>query len=262
MATEQRTADVGQMVSITDAAREKVGEILDNEGIRGRGAIRIAIQGRGANGFEYSMALEEEATPDPGDVVQDEGDFKVIVDADTAKRLTGATVDFVGQLMGGGFKIDNPNPAWDDPLAQSVQRLIDAEINPGVASHGGHVELLDVKEKKVYVRLGGGCQGCGMVDVTLRQGIEALLKRELPEIEGVVDTTDHAGGSNPYFQGSKGGESPIAESGAAPYYQPAKGGGGGGCGAPGCGPSGCGAGAEGPHHQPAKGGPQFTPAKG
>ena len=259
MATEQRDADVGQMVTFTVAAREKVFEILDNEGIRGRGAIRIGIQGRGPNGFDYSMALEEDAQPEPGDVLQDEGDFKVLVDADTAKHLRGATVDFVGQLMGGGFRIDNPNPIWDDPTAQAVQRLLDTQINPGVASHGGHVELLDVKDNKVYVRLGGGCQGCGMVDVTLRQGIEALIKQELPHIEGVVDTTDHAGGSNPYFQGAKGGPSPLAND--APYYQPAKGG-GGGCGAPGCGAGGCGAAAHGPHHQPAKGGPQFAPSKG
>jgi Fe/S biogenesis protein NfuA len=231
------------LVTITDAAREKVLEILDSQNIRGRGAIRIAIEGRGASGFNYSMALEEDGEAEPNDTVQDEGDFKVLADAATAPKLRGATVDFIGQLMGGGFRIENPNSAWDDPVAAEVQRLIDTQINPSVAAHGGHVELIDVKDNTVYVQLGGGCQGCGMVDVTLRQGIEALIKQELPQIVAVVDTTDHAGGSNPYYQESKGGPSP--------YYQPAKGGGGGGgCGAPGCGAAG---GAHAPHYQSAKG---------
>jgi Fe/S biogenesis protein NfuA len=73
-----------------------------------------------------------------------------------------------------------------------------------VGAHGGHVELLDIKDNTVYVRLGGGCQGCGMVDVTLRHGIEALIREEIPEIQQVVDTTDHASGNNPYYQPAKG----------------------------------------------------------
>ena len=255
MAEQNGHSQDGPVVSVSDAAREKIHEILDDQNIRGRGAIRIGIEGRGPGGFNYSMSLEENAQPEPGDLVQDEGDFKVLIDSASAPKLRGATVDFVGQLMGGGFKIDNPNPLWDDPVAEQVQRLIDSQINPGVASHGGHVELIDVKDNRVYVRLGGGCQGCGMVDVTLRQGIEALIRQEIPQIEAVVDTTDHAGGSNPYYQPAKGGD-------AAPYYQPSKG--AGGCGAPGCGAGGCGA--AGPHYQPSKGGagagPHYQPSKG
>jgi len=234
-------AEREQIVTVTETAREKVLEILDDQKIRGRGAIRIEVQGRGASGFNYGMSLEEDATPESGDQVQDEGEFKILVGADTAPRLRGATVDFVGQLMGGGFRIENPNSAWDDPTAEAVQRLIDSQINPGVAAHGGQVELIDVKDNTVYVRLSGGCQGCGMVDVTLRQGIETLIKQELPQIVRVVDTTDHAGGSNPYFQPAKG--APEASDG--PHYQPAKG--GGGCGAPGCGA------AQSPYAQPSKG---------
>ena len=221
MAAEQGTNGHGggadQIVSITDAARQKILEIMDNQGIRGRGAIRVQIQGRGPGGWNYGMSLEEDAQPEPGDAVQDEGDFKVLVGPDTLGNLSGATIDFVGQLMGGGFKIDNPNPVWSDPLAQGIQELIDSQINPGVASHGGHVELLDVKDNKVYVRMGGGCQGCGMASVTLTQGVEALLKQTYPQIEAVVDTTDHAGGTNPYYQPAKGAP------GASPFHQPAKG---------------------------------------
>ena len=78
-------------------------------------------------------------------------------------------------------------------------------MNPGVQTHGGHVTLLEVKEGIAYVELGGGCQGCGMVDVTLKHGIERMLKEQIPEIESVYDTTDHASGQNPYFTQGKGG---------------------------------------------------------
>ena len=80
-----------------------------------------------------------------------------------------------------------------------VQRLIDDEINPAVAAHGGHFKLLDVRDNRVFVKLGGGCQGCGQVDVTLRQGVEQRLKEMLPEIVALVDVTDHAQGENPYY---------------------------------------------------------------
>jgi len=91
----------------------------------------------------------------------------------------------------------------DQTIRDKVQKILDEMINPAVAGHGGFVELLDVKEKVVYLMLGGGCQGCGMVNVTLKQGIEATLRDEIPQIAAVVDQTDHAGGSNPYYQPSK-----------------------------------------------------------
>jgi Fe/S biogenesis protein NfuA len=217
MADTDSTLDDGQIVIVTDAAREKIREIMEMQGITGRGAIRVGIAGRGPAGFNYSMSLEEDAQPAANEAVQDEGDFKVLVDGDSLDKLRGATVDFVGQLVGGGFKIDNPNSVWDDPLAAEIQALIDAEINPGVASHGGFVELLDVKDDKVFVRMGGGCQGCGMASVTLKQGVEVMIRQNFPQIQAVVDTTDHAGGENPYYQPSKGGQ------GASPFHAPAKG---------------------------------------
>jgi Fe-S cluster biogenesis protein NfuA len=80
-----------------------------------------------------------------------------------------------------------------------VQKLIDEEINPAVAAHGGQFKLLDVRDNRVFVKLGGGCQGCGQVDVTLRQGVEQRLKQVLPEIVALIDVTDHAQGENPYY---------------------------------------------------------------
>jgi Fe-S cluster biogenesis protein NfuA len=93
-------------------------------------------------------------------------------------------------------------PGLGTPQGLMVQRLLDEEINPAVASHGGYISLVDVAEDVVYIRLEGGCQGCGMADVTLKQGIEASILRQMPEIQAVRDTTDHAGGSNPYYQPS------------------------------------------------------------
>jgi len=83
---------------------------------------------------------------------------------------------------------------------QKVQYLLAHKINPGVAAHAGFVELVDVKDNNVYIRLGGGCQGCGAADFTLRQGIEAIIRKEIPEILKVLDVTDHAAGMNPYYQ--------------------------------------------------------------
>jgi Fe/S biogenesis protein NfuA len=94
-------------------------------------------------------------------------------------------------------------PLTDQQVKERVQKILDEMINPAVAGHGGFVELLDVKENLVYLMLGGGCQGCGMVNVTLKHGIEATLKEEIPQIAGVIDQTDHAGGSNPYYQPAK-----------------------------------------------------------
>lgn len=86
---------------------------------------------------------------------------------------------------------------------EKVQYLLAHKINPGVAAHAGFVELIDVKDNNVYIRLGGGCQGCGAADFTLRQGIEAIIRKEVPEILQVLDVTDHAAGVNPYYRPTK-----------------------------------------------------------
>lgn len=95
--------------------------------------------------------------------------------------------------------------AMSDPgaIRRKVQELFDTQINPGVATHGGHIELIDVKNNNVYLRMGGGCQGCGMADVTLKQGIESLIRDQVPEVWQVLDVTDHAGGNNPYYEPAK-----------------------------------------------------------
>lgn len=92
-------------------------------------------------------------------------------------------------------------PGLDTPEGKAVQALLDRSINPSVASHGGHIALIDVKDDRVYIRMEGGCQGCGQADVTLKQGVEGQIKKEVPTIREVLDVTDHAGGTNPYYQG-------------------------------------------------------------
>ncbi|HXM39175.1 MAG TPA: NifU family protein [Gemmatimonadales bacterium] len=91
----------------------------------------------------------------------------------------------------------------DDALYERVAKLFDEQVNPMVARHGGRVELIDVQDAVVMLRMGGGCQGCGMADVTLRQGIEGMLAQFIPEVRGIVDITDHTSGANPYFQAAK-----------------------------------------------------------
>ena len=97
----------------------------------------------------------------------------------------------------------SPNAVSDDALYDQVAQVFDTQVNPMVARHGGHVELIDVQDAVVMLRMGGGCQGCGMADVSLRQGIEGMLAQLVPDVRGIVDITDHTSGANPYFQASK-----------------------------------------------------------
>lgn len=103
-----------------------------------------------------------------------------------------------------------PKPGLETPAGKAVRQVLDQRINPAVAGHGGHISLIDVRGPRVYLRLEGGCQGCGMADVTLKQGVAAEIKRAVPEIQEILDVTDHAAGTNPYFQPGKGGASPVA----------------------------------------------------
>jgi len=102
-----------------------------------------------------------------------------------------------------------PKPGLDTPEGKAIRQLLDERINPQVASHGGHIALVDVKDDTVYIRLEGGCQGCGMADVTLKQGVVKEIQSLVPAITNVLDVTDHAGGTNPYFQPGKDGMSAL-----------------------------------------------------
>jgi Fe/S biogenesis protein NfuA len=196
------------MITVTDSARTQIETLLKEQGREGL-ALRAAIAGRGPGGFQYRLGFVGPEERRDDDQVVKAGAFEIFVDPASAPNLEGATIEWVDGPQGSGFRIDNPNPLWRDPLALAVQRVLDDDINPAVGQHGGWVSLLDVKEGVAYIQLGGGCQGCGMVDVTLKQGIEVRIRETVPEIREIVDTTDHAGGTNPYYQPAKGGRSPF-----------------------------------------------------
>lgn len=198
-------------LTITPIAKEQILAAIAEEERQGLG-LRVAISGRGPAGFRYSLDLVAPGENLPDDLVVEEGDFKIFVDKKSAPKLEGTTIDFVIRLQESGFKFDNPNSMWSDGHAQKVQEVIDQRINPSIAAHGGFVTLLDVRDDVAYISFGGGCQGCGMVDVTLKQGVQVMIKEAVPELKDVLDTTDHAAGTNPYYQEpSAGAESPIAE---------------------------------------------------
>ncbi len=190
------------LLEVTETAQEKIQTVIEAEDVEVEG-LRISIEGRSASAFQYSLGLATEA--DEGDIVLDLGTFKVLVDSNSAEDLKGAVIDYVEDLNSSGFKIENPNtPTWDNPKAQKIQELIDERINPAVAAHGGQIELLNVEDEAIYIHMGGGCQGCGMANVTLKHGIEAMIQEVFPEIKQVIDTTDHASGTNPYYESGKG----------------------------------------------------------
>lgn len=192
------------MLTITDKAKQRVLEAIKAEGKSDLG-LRVSIDGRTPAGLQFGLALITPDEVEEGDVVVDSDGVKIYLDTDAAPRMENARLDFVETLSESGFKVLDADEGtqWDDPISQRVQKVLDEKINPGVAGHGGWVELLGRKEDTVFLKLGGGCQGCGMVDVTLKQGIEVMLKEDVPEILHVVDQTDHAGGNNPYYQPSK-----------------------------------------------------------
>jgi len=195
-----------KMLNFTPIAKQRVLKFMQAQSAQGVGALRIA-----GSRTEQRLWLVKQSDKQATDKVQDEGSFEVYLDASSAKQLSGATVDFVDGVMQSGFRVFFPSPVWDDPLAQKVQEALDVHINPGVAGHGGSVTLVGVKDSAAIIRFGGGCQGCGAADVTLRQGIVRILKEQVPEITAVRDETDHDAGENPYYAKQQDAtDSPIA----------------------------------------------------
>ena len=187
-----------RMLEITDKAREmlnKFSEQSDNDLV----ALKVEIVGRGPKGFQYDLQLisKEDAMED--DIESEIGDLVVFVGARSAPYLEGTILDYKETLMGGGFSFENPNPLWIDDVSKAVAEVISNQVNPLVASHGGHVDLVGVDGGNAMISFGGGCQGCGMVDVTLKEGIEVMITEEVPEITAVIDMTDHEAGTNPFY---------------------------------------------------------------
>ena len=195
------------MLTITDQAQTKFREILQGENRQGQGIRMTAKRGVSPFSVDYGLSFVDPGQEHPADKVFNLDGFNIYVDPQSFPLVEDATVDYVHGLSESGFKITNPRmsapPAPSGPLAEKIQHIIQSRINPAIRSHGGVVSLVDVKDKVAYLRFGGGCQGCGMVDVTLKQGVQVMIKEAVPEIETVMDITDHADGKNPYYQSAK-----------------------------------------------------------
>ncbi len=184
---------------VTDAAASKILSAKQAEE-QAEAALRVTASEAGAK-FRYELKLVAVDTKsDEDEIVQLEG-IDLFIDPASADRLRGATLDYVDNISGSGLKFDNPNKTTlaNHPLAERVQEILDDRINPGLAGHGGVVSLVDIQGSQVVLSFGGGCQGCGMVDVTLKDGVMAQLTQHIPEITEVLDVTDHASGENPYY---------------------------------------------------------------
>ncbi len=190
------------MLTLTETAKKKFIEVTDAEDRCSQG-LRLIVHNGGTSRPDFALNFVGPDDVAEDDTVIDLGEFKVYIKADSAKYFEGASVDFIDNLQESGFKVEAPNagiPTPEGPLAEAVLKVLEEKINPAVASHGGHVDLVAVEDETAYLRFGGGCQGCGMANATLKNGVEKTLFAEVPQITKVMDVTDHAAGKNPYFE--------------------------------------------------------------
>jgi Fe/S biogenesis protein NfuA len=208
---------VEQLLAITDKARQKVLGFREGVPDAERQAMWVEVTGVKNGEWTYNISLKPVDSAGPDDSLEYADELGVVVPAADVQRLRGATVDWSDDLMAGGLLVVNPNkpdpaspaiggrPPADlsGPVPQRVMQVLTDQINPAIAAHGGSAELVAVEEDVAYVRLGGGCVGCGMASVTLGQGIEVAIVEAVPEVRQVVDVTDHASGTNPYYEAAK-----------------------------------------------------------
>jgi Fe/S biogenesis protein NfuA len=201
------------MIKFDDAAKQKLSQLLEGKDSNHTGLRLKVISNSGLQiatvELDKLQAGEEPLRDKITHFFVEYEGFMVIVDAQGQKTLSDAQVHFEsGGVLSGQFTFLLPEPIpakvydgpnLNDPLTRQVADLLEREINPGLAMHGGRAELLNVLDHKVYLRFGGGCQGCSMIDATVKQGIETRIKDAIPQITGVVDETDHSAGANPYF---------------------------------------------------------------
>lgn len=204
---------MSEILTITEAARAKVHEVRAEESDPDSLALWVEVSGEQSGAFTYLMEFRR--TEDFGSdvTVLHHDDLSIAIPADSLDKLDGATLDFTAS----GMVMENPNrprptsPAMGDrpeadlsgEVPQRVIQVLEQQINPAIAAHGGQAELVAVEDSIAYFRLSGGCQGCGMASVTLSQGIEVAILDSVPEITEVIDVTDHASGDNPYYEAAK-----------------------------------------------------------
>jgi Fe/S biogenesis protein NfuA len=203
---------MSEVLTISPEAHAKVLEVRDAEAEADELALWVEVNGESAGAYTYLM--EFRPTGELGDdvLLERDDDLAIAIPAESVDLLRGATLAF-----NGGMVMQNPNRPLDPAariadrppadlsgdVAQRVLQVLDEQINPAIASHGGTAELVAVEDSIAYLRLGGGCVGCGMASVTLSQGIEVAILDSVPEITEVIDVTDHASGTNPYYEAAK-----------------------------------------------------------
>ena len=223
------------LLAITASALERVRSFLAAAPDPSGHVLFVRVTGAADGEHVCALSLEPLAKVRAGDNVQHEGDLAIVVAGDSVAKLRGATVDWSEDPLHSSFVVVNPNKPPPPPLAlptlpmstgagpagrppgppptpgaglntdvaRRITAVLDHEVNPSITSHGGHAELAGIEGAIAYLRLGGGCQGCGMATVTLSQGIEVAITQAVSEIDRVVDVTDHASGTNPYFEQAK-----------------------------------------------------------
>jgi Fe/S biogenesis protein NfuA len=200
-------------VELTDEARERVIGFRDQAEDPERQAMWVEITGTQGNQYVYDMYLRPLDEAGPYDAIEHHEGLSVVIPEASFDVVRGATISWSNDLMNGGLRLEGlptPSPAigsapadLSGDVAQRVLQVLERQINPSIAAHGGRADLVAVEDDAAYLRLSGGCQGCGMASVTLNQGIEVAIRDAVPEIARVVDVTDHASGANPYFEAAK-----------------------------------------------------------
>ena len=195
------------MITFTDRAREVVQTFLDQSNEENM-ALRIGTSG-GTDSPNFDLALVAQSERTEGEEELDGGGFTILVTTSDREALEGATVDYVERVNESGFEV-RPASASSPPkttetgipqgeIADRVRDVLNTQVNPAIAAHGGMISLVNVEETDVYVEMRGGCQGCALSKATLRQGVERMLREAVPELTAIHDITDHESGDNPYL---------------------------------------------------------------
>ena len=196
--------NVALKLTVTDPAQDYLAELLAKQEADVIG-IRMFINQPGTPKAETCIAYCRDGDHKPDDLIIEYAQFKAYFERRSLPFLTDAVVDYAQDRMGGQLTIKAPNAKLpqvgdDSPLEDRINYLLYNEVNPSLAAHGGEVSLVEITDEDIAVlRFGGGCQGCGMVDVTLKQGVEKTLLDQIPQLKGVRDVTDHTDRSQAYI---------------------------------------------------------------
>ena len=191
------------MIQITEDAQSHFQKLLSSQddGVN----IRVFVVNPGTPHAECGVSYCPQDAVEEQDTELKFNQFSAFVDAESAPYLEEAVIDYQVDKMGGQLTLKAPNAKVkkvgdDAPAIERIRYLLEAEINPQLANHGGRVNLIEFTDEGIAVlQFGGGCQGCGMADVTLKEGIEKTLIEKIEECQGVRDVTEHAAGENPYY---------------------------------------------------------------